>query len=144
MTGVSLPDADAESRDGATADEIYDDAVLRMRELTRDRERYPRVYSELLQYSTARNLYGLKPLGLSLASTTFVVALSGICLIHAGIVGWPWWPSIASGATAFLIGSIWIFAITPGYVHTAAKRYAEALLATAAEPSENSSANQHS
>lgn len=143
MTGIPLPNAASETQDPDAADEVYEDALLRMRELTRDQDRYRRVYRELLQYGTARNLYGLKPLGLTIAAITFILAVTGSTLVAAGITGWPLWPLISAGTAALVFSAVWTLAITPGYVRKPAERYAHALLATAVEPAEDPAGSRH-
>lgn len=74
MTGVQLPDAGAEADSTADANEIYEDAVARLREMTRDHDRFPRVWSELKQYGAARNMYGAKPVALGVAGVSVLLS----------------------------------------------------------------------
>ncbi len=134
MTGVTLPTAAVEQADPADADEVYEDAVARMREMTRDHAQYPRVYSELVQYGTARNLYGAKPVGVMLA--TLLLAATGVLvtLSMLQVFTLSWWSIAFVGVGAIALELVWLLRVTPQYVRTAADRYADALLATANEP----------
>lgn len=133
-TGVRLPTRAQEQNDPAAAEEAYADAAGRLRETTRDHARFPRVWTELKQYGTARNLYGVKPAGLIV--TAAVLATSIVMTTASATETWKldWWlPAIAGGA-ALLTAFIWIALITPSFVRTASERYSDALLATAVEP----------
>jgi len=134
MTGVALPTADEEVDDPAGADDVYEDAIARMREMTRDHSRFPRVYSELVQYGTARNLYGMRPTGLSVAAAVlaFVAVLAALTVLQALAVNW--WSLGIAGTGALTLGAVWLLRITPAYVRPAADRYADALLGAANEP----------
>ena len=134
MTGVALPSAEEEAADPADADDVYKDAVARMREMTRDHARFPRVYSELVQYGTARNLYGMRPAGLSVAAVVLVLVAVLAALMLLQVLTVNWWSLGIAGAGALILGSIWLLRITPAYVRPAADRYADALLGTANEP----------
>ncbi|QHF21695.1 hypothetical protein GTU71_13190 [Rathayibacter sp. VKM Ac-2762] len=136
MTGTKLPKAAVERSDSAQADATYERAVARLREMTRDRTRYHRVFSELLEYSTARNLLGVKPWGLTISVSVLLLA-SGAAVVNVlGRADFSWLPVILSGAAALAISALWIVIITPAYVKRPATRYAEALLNAAAEPTD--------
>ena len=134
MTSVALPSAEEEAAEPADADDVYADAVARMREMTRDHAQVPRVYSELVQYGTARNLYGMRPSGLTVATAVLVVVvvLAALGFLQALTVSW--WSLGIAGTGALVFGAIWLLRITPAYVRPAADRYADALLGTANEP----------
>lgn len=134
MTSVALPDASTEAGDIAAANDTYEDAVSRLRELTHNQEAYPRVNSELMGYGAARNLYGLKPVGVAIAGSVSILAASATGAALSGVTGWSWWPLAVAGAGSAVVASIWIIVITPSYVRRAADRYAYALLSTAHEP----------
>lgn len=134
MTGVMLPRADDEAAAPADADDTYNDAALRLREMTRDHSRYPRVYAELVQYGTARNLLGAKTLGVTAAVA--VLAIAGILavLAHRNMIDVNWWSLPLTIGTAAIVLVIWVVRITPEYVRPAAARYADALVSVANEP----------
>lgn len=134
MTSVALPTAKEEAADPANANDVYEDAVARMRDMTRDHERFPRVYSELVQYGTARNLYGMRPTGLSVAAAALVLVAVLAALTALQVLAVSWWSLGVAGAGALTLGAVWLLRITPAYVRPAADRYADALLGTANEP----------
>lgn len=134
MTSVALPGAEEEAADPADADDVYEDAVARMREMTRDHARFPRVYSELVQYGTARNLYGMRPAGLSIAVAVLVSVAVLAALTVLQILTVSWWSLGIAGAGALILSAMWLLRITSAYVRPAADRYADALLGTANEP----------
>jgi hypothetical protein len=68
VLGPPLPDADAEDADPDGADAAYNDAVRRLRNRVRgDRQHFPLVFEENVNYGFRRNLRGLKPWGLGIA-----------------------------------------------------------------------------
>ncbi|NRG41174.1 hypothetical protein HRK28_09590 [Rathayibacter sp. VKM Ac-2835] len=134
MTGTKLPKAAAERANPAQADATYERAVARLREMTRDRTRYHRVFSELLEYSTARNLLGVKPWGLTISIGVLALAAGAAVTNTLGLTDFSWLPMILSGAGALASSALWTAIITPAYVKRPAARYAEALLNAAAGP----------
>lgn len=134
MTGVELPDAKSEIADPSAAEEIYTEAVARLREMTRDHDRYPRVWSELKQYGAARNMYGAKPAALIIAAV--VVALSAAMTTASVLALWnvSWYMPALAGVLAVAISGAWLFVVTPSYVRIASERYSDALLAAPNEP----------
>ena len=137
MTRVPLPDRAAEEAGPEAAEDAYEDAVARMRELTRDQSQHPRVYAELVQYGATRNLYGLKPTGLVLAGSVLLAMGVMVMLKSTGVMDVAWWPVVTSALGATVVGLVWWFIVTPRLVRSSADRYADALLATAGEPSES-------
>ncbi|WP_139205307.1 hypothetical protein [Plantibacter sp. MMLR14_011] len=134
MCGLQLPTRSEEQQDPHAADEIYKDAAARLREMTRDHVRYPRVYSELVQYGTARNLYGAKPAGIAVAGATFTAS---VLVALAGVYGvWEinWWLPTAAGIAALGIAGGWVTVINREYVLTASRRYSDALLSVPNAP----------
>ncbi|QHC57536.1 hypothetical protein [Rathayibacter sp. VKM Ac-2760] len=134
VTGVQLPTASAEHADPGRADAAYERAVAQLRELTRDHARHHRVFTELLEYSAARNLLGVKPLGLVVAVVVAVLSGAAAALTAAGAMGWSWPPIVLSGGGAVLAAVVWLVVVTPAYVESSAARYADALLGAVLEP----------
>lgn len=134
MTGVPLPNRAEEEANPNAAEGIYEDAVARMRELTRDHGRYPRVYAELVQYGVTRNLYGLKPTGLVIAGSVLFAAIIMATLNALGVTTITWWSVVASALGSTAVSLVWLFIVTSQSVRLPADRYADALLSTAGEP----------
>lgn len=143
LTGDPLPTAEDERSDPTRADARYAASVAVLREATRDRARFPLVAAENANFGFRRNLWGLKPWGVSiaLASATgcwsvFVLALdidleaprttvnmlTGDPTTVLRFVG-------ACSNTAAI--AVWLFVVTPQWVRTVAEAYAQQLLGSA-------------
>lgn len=127
--GLDVPSANEEERDEQAADVRYESCTEELIRRTRDSAQFPLVFKGLTDYGFRRNLLGLKPLGLSIAS----VALLG-CASSAW-VGWdvekP--PAMAVGAALLTLGLliIWLVWVNERTVSLAANRYARFLLEAA-------------
>jgi hypothetical protein len=118
VTAQVLPNRSAEDADGEAADaeieRVVRIGIARVREVT--------VESSLLQqentsYGFRRNLLALKPVGLVAVGVSIVGAVvggSGEPTVLIFIVG-----------ADILIGLFWLAAVTKGWVHEQAKKYAE-------------------
>lgn len=140
ITQVKLPSQEEETADPSGADELYEAAVSHLRELTRDRSKFPLVFEENVNYGFRRNLWGRRPVGLSVA----LLAAAGtwaILVYSASCPPGEAWvkqviesPDVADvtrvvGAVANTIAiAIWVWIVTPGWVRIAAEAYAERLL----------------
>lgn len=111
--------------------ETYQAAVRWLIENTRDRARFPVVWSELKNYGFERNALGLRNVGIwssglgALALTAG--ALAGVLGAHLSIG-----TSAALGAICALVGLWWWRIPSEERVRAAADRYAERLLDTSA------------
>jgi hypothetical protein len=130
-TGVPLPTAEEEAADPESADDCYETAVTVLRQRTRSGDDYPLVQAENAHYGFRRNLYGCKPLGIGFAATAAAIEIALVILSWLGVVdlppGWLLLAALLSGA-AIVAWRKWI---TPGFVETAANKYAEELLSAA-------------
>ncbi len=54
---------------GSPLSHVYDSATAYLRDTTRDRGRFPLVFQAMYDYGFRRNLWGLKPWGLTFALT---------------------------------------------------------------------------
>lgn len=127
---IELPSRAKEEEDPSGADEMYDAAVHVLRERTRDRTQFPLVFQALCEYGFRRNLWGLKPIGITF-SVIGLVVISAIAFVRTSgnltMIG----PMIIAGfllnAALFLI---WWVRIRPSWVKTAACSYSERLVAS--------------
>jgi hypothetical protein len=127
-TGVPTPSKRKEAGSPADADKVYEEYARYLRDSTRDKEKFPRVFDELVNYGFRRNLWGLKPLGLVLAAVAAVVAGGAV-----------WWhkdheqqPLVgAAAAVNVIMLAAWVFWINPSWVRIAAQAYAERLIEVA-------------
>lgn len=119
-TGIALPDADNQASMPGEAEHLYEQAVLVLRERTRDPATFPLVAAENAEYGFRRNLLGLRPF--ALAGTAITVMASGVMLAEGH-------PRFIVPAVASLVaGSVWFWLIGPAWVRLAAERYADRLL----------------
>src|SRR4051812_42458725 len=119
VTGLALPDADAEAGDPDDADARYNGAAEALRALTHDRERFNLVFAENVHYGWRRNCYGLRTAAISIA----VLALVGTACVLA-FAGGPfasrasrWTPALGIATLALLW---WSLVVTEGWVRSAA------------------------
>jgi hypothetical protein len=130
LLSISIPDAPSEQTDPSTSDALYEAYSNLLLERTRDRKKFPLVFQELTNYGFRRNLWGMKPIGLSL--TLLCAAGQLVSVIHSLLVHRT--PSAFTIScllvTSFLLVS-WLFIINPGWVKLAGDAYAERLLASA-------------
>lgn len=125
---TSLPTREEESRDLAAADSGYRAAVDQLRELTRDRQRFPLIFAENRNYGFERNLLAMKPPGLVVVGCAGLAVLIGIALQ----IGDLWHASLRDLAITLLaIAAVFIFWLvypTKERVRAAGEIYAERLL----------------
>ena len=129
LLGRSMPDADVEKDDVRGADDIYASATQILREKTRDKQKFPLIYAENVNYGFRRNLWGMKGIGITLSAIGII-----LCLMHI-FISWrlqiPMSPAPFVGALVniFLLFG-WLTLITPGWVRIPADAYARNLLAS--------------
>lgn len=128
VTGLDLPSLEAERSDPEAADEAYEVAVSRLRELTRDKSRFYLVFVENRNYGFERNLLAVRPFGvLSCTAAALALgvagALSALSIIDARGL------DVGLGAVIVVaIMGFWIFMPSAQRVRQAGERYAERLL----------------
>jgi len=125
---LELPTAEEEIQDPGQADLIYDTAVRRLREKTRDRSRFPLVFEENCNYGFRRNLWGMRPIGLGLAlcATSLTGGYLAVeTLAHSQRIAVAEWASLA---VAGLWSLLWWRLVTSEWVESVARTYAERLL----------------
>jgi len=127
-TGVPAPSKRKEAGSPADADKVYEEYARYLRDTTRDKEKFPRVFDELVNYGFRRNLWGLKPLGIALAAAAGAAAVVAVWW-HRGQDHQPLAGGAAALALAVLAG--WVFWINPAWVRIAAQAYAERLIEVA-------------
>lgn len=123
----SLPSAAEEAADPAMSDEIYAAAIARLRGLTRDRKRFPLLFTENRNYGYERNLLAMRPLGLLASAVTCCFLLACIALTIAGLLSIRSDdPVIGSIATAVIFVG-WLLIPSPANVRRIAEDYASQL-----------------
>jgi hypothetical protein len=129
VTLMKLP-TDAEERDDpAGSDELYEEALASLRELTRDHQQFQLLFHENVNYGFRRNLLGLRPLGIGIS----VLALAGsvaFFLIPGGSTGHRVVGDGISAVYAALVLAILVAVVNADWVRAAAEEYADRLLAS--------------
>lgn len=129
--GLHVPSADEEERDGQAADLYYESCTEELIRRTRDRKRFPLVFSSLSGYGFRRNLLGLKPIGLPVAVMALLVCIASLW------IGWDSEKSriVAVGAAVLTSGLllVWLAWVNEKTVALAANRYGRFLLEAALE-----------
>lgn len=124
LPGEVLPTAAEEAADPDGADERYEEAVARIRALTRDQERFALLFSENVSYGMRRNLLGLRRVGIAIAALTVIVA--GVLLLLADGTMAQRVARYAPGVGVSLAALVfWIAVVTPNWVRLTADAYAE-------------------
>ncbi|OIJ63171.1 hypothetical protein WN71_035590 [Streptomyces mangrovisoli] len=143
VSGVPLLSLRAERRDSAKADNAIKLAVKRVRDRTRDKEKFALLFNENRNYGYERNIYGLRwaARGVSVLS---VLALAGYMKWLAPMTGRP----RISAANLFGLAAcgfclvLWFLLPSKKRVRDAADRYADELL-HAAVTFQDESASDH-
>lgn len=135
IPGLVLPSAEHERSDPGSAAWKYDDAVNYLLEVTRDKEQFPLVYQDNVQYGFARNLLALRSLGLVISAIGLV--LSSFPFITQ-LPFWPgsgWsmtpgseWTQVAVFSASAVLGVLLLVLVTEAVVKKRAFRYARSLV----------------
>jgi hypothetical protein len=136
--GLSLPTAAEETRDRQDADDKYESATNRLRELRRD-PKYRLLLKENTLYGFRRNLLGVKPMALVLVlfafALTATIAVLGVAPTSRDFAGvfadaadrWPIYTAMMADL-GYLLILMWL--VRPHFVRQAADEYARALFRT--------------
>ncbi|MCG7870977.1 MAG: cellulose-binding protein [Candidatus Thiodiazotropha lotti] len=137
IPNLKMPSDREEQQEPMKADSYYISATNYLREHTRDKERFPMVYSDNVAYGYARNLLAMKPLGISVAVLGLVANSVLLFLYHSTELRLDY-PHSFQVQLAFGIGTVavclvmlWLFVrvVNGEYVKGRAVRYAKSLLA---------------
>lgn len=124
MGGVDIPTSEEEQANPTAADDVYEACATFLREKTRDKKRFNLVFEENCNYGFRRNLWGMRPLGISIAIVG-LAAVVALFILKKGLV-----PAlaIACGIGNLLLLLGWILWFTPSWVRIPAEAYSERLL----------------
>jgi hypothetical protein len=124
---LRMPTPDEEAADPSSADERYEAATRLLIARTRDTKRFRLLFRENIHYGFCRNIWGLKPVAVTIAVVT--------ALITGSIVSWDLRhgrdvrPAIvAVGIFSIAWAMVWLFWFTADWVRVAADGYADRLL----------------
>jgi len=127
ITGGSLPSLSSETRSPQKADSIYEAAVFRLREKTRNADTYSLVLKENISYGFRRNLWAMKPLGVVLAAFGLLGCFAKYFSDIYNELGFV--PATCGGlAICVFILVSWLFGVSREWVRKAAFEYAKRLL----------------
>jgi hypothetical protein len=125
---LKIPNISEEAKLPEKADQIYDACVKLLIGKTRDKDKFPLVFEELCNYGFCRNLWGMKPLGITTSIIGLLVSIGFIStnflILKATIPPF----AIICSSLSFLLLFLWVFMFTPSWVKVAADAYAERLL----------------
>lgn len=110
---------------------ISREAVARLREMTRDRARFPVVFSENSTYGFERNLLGMRPLGIVVTTLALFLALGALIAGRFGLVEVTLQQAVLVLVLQVLVGACWLAWPSKERVIQAANQYAHALLKAA-------------
>ncbi len=127
VIGTSLPSAGSESKSARKADDAYDAAILRLRELTREVDKFPLVYKENVSYGFRRNLWALKPAGILISSASSIACTVRIVMSHFSDFNIDPHTVYALLICVFML-VWWLMVITKSWIRIKAFDYAKSLL----------------
>lgn len=127
--GRALPSAAQERRDPIAADEVYASCADFLREKTRDKDKFPLVHAANREYGFRRNLWGMKPAGITLGLICLAAAIAPAFSDSIPLPSEPIRILVAAAAQAVLL-VFWTLRVTPEWVKHTGFAYAERLLAT--------------
>ncbi|MFD0772897.1 hypothetical protein ACFQZ2_03065 [Streptomonospora algeriensis] len=132
ITGIELLSARAERRNPTKADETIEVSIGKLRNLTRNGERFPLVEAENRGYGFHRNFYGIRWFGRG-ASMLVLLGVGGY-ISWVAIVSDQSWVTVVN-ISALILASVslifWFLAPSAKRVWSAADRYAYELLQAA-------------
>ena len=118
---VVLPSAAAERDDPADADQRYEAATKVLIQRTRDKEKHHILFQELIDYGFRRNLWGLKPVAITMLALSIAFSLALLFARYHMTY------NVTATAACVLLLLVWSSAITPKWIRREAETYAERL-----------------
>lgn len=127
LPDIQLPTPDQEKEYPEQADQIYEACIRHLISRTRDIKKYPLVFKENINYGFLRNLWGLKPYGISISIIGMIVLFLYIRIewINSYIISYQ---LIVVTLINLSILYLWIFWLKPERVKIAAVAYSERLV----------------
>ena len=128
-SGYHVPSKEEQEQNPQEADDYYESCIKILINLTRNDKRFPLVFKGLKEYGFWRNIFALKPSGLTLALLSLSACL--ITVYHYWSTGTQLVLAIVYGVIIVGLTIVWLFWITEKAVSLAADRYANFLLEAA-------------
>jgi len=123
---AKAPTPEQELADPAAADAVYAAWSKYLRVNTRDTKKFALLFQENVAYGCRRNLWGLRPLGITASILSLLVCGLRLCFIHSstGEID----ESLAGAAVfAAVMLVLWLFQFNSDWVRVPADAYAERL-----------------
>ena len=121
---LHIPSLKEEQAKPSVADDVYENCAAFLREKTRDKKKFNLIFEENCNYGFRRNLWGMKPIGILIA--TIGCAAVGVLFLVRGRSIPPLAVACGLGNLLLLLG--WAFLFTPKWVRIPAEAYAARLL----------------
>jgi hypothetical protein len=137
ISEVEIPTSNQEKENPKKTDQVYETCVKYLINNTRDKQEYPLIYKENINYGFLRNLWGLKPFGII---TSIMGVLNSV--VYCGYeCSWTNIQNLSSESVIVLLISLisllfWTFWISPKRIRIAAEAYAERLIEACEDISE--------
>lgn len=132
------PSAEDEKSDPDGADAVYSAWSNFLRINTRDQKSFKLLFQENTNYGYRRNVWGLRPIGISISAVTVLVSAIQLYLSFrsTSILDKP---LLAAGCFGLLMLGLWVFRFTKEWVRVPADAYAERLAESVEELSKKPS-----
>ncbi len=125
---TAMPTAAAEAADLGAADEVYEACGALLRDRTRDRKQFDLIFAENCSYGFRRNLWGMRPIGVTLALLGLVTVAVIPWIDPSARANPRLGPVAVVEAVNVLLLLGWLFVINAAWVRIPAEAYAERLL----------------
>jgi len=126
LPDLALPSKEQERKDPDQADAIYSSCADFLRERTRDKDRFPLVFQENCNYGFRRNLWGMRPIGTTLAVLGTLACF--MILVFNIKTGQNFSIALICSTINAPVAFLWMFRFNPDWVQIAADAYARRLL----------------
>src|SRR5579872_987230 len=114
LPDVLFPTAAQEENDPKSARDVYRSCTNFMREKTRDTDNYPLIFKENISYGFRRNLWGMKPAGVTIATIGLIICTFSLLIFPRNE-----YEIIVAGvclATNTILLTWWILRINPKWI----------------------------
>lgn len=128
LPDIVIPTAAQEENDPKEADEVYKTCTDFLKSKTRDKKKFPLIFKENCSYGFRRNLWGMKPIGITTTAIGFAIIIVFILYrLFAKAESIPV-NLIFCGLINLILLLLWLFWFKPEWVRIPAEAYAERLL----------------
>ena len=131
VQGFRTPNPEDEAKDPSAADEAYTSATDWLLSRTRDKQTFPLVFEENMNYGHRRNLWALRPIAIAVD----IVLIATVIALHTTVAADSESVTLALHGPGLIALAVTgahlalILAATKRWVHTAAQAYARQLVA---------------